>query len=214
MTIAAEGYPFIIGSLIPGLLLTGLYPLHDLPVLLIPGIILVIFGLFCTAFFRNPSRTIPQGDTILVSPADGKVVAIQKTYDEFVGDAVKVDIFLSVFDVHLNRIPASGKIEFVKYRPGRFFSAFKDKASEDNERTDIGISTATGKFRVAQIAGFIARRIVCNVADADSVRKGQLYGMIRFGSRTELTFPPDFIPCIKRGQRVRGGETIIARLKE
>lgn len=211
MTIAREGFPFIIGTLVPGAILAGLYSSHGSATLLIIGIVLMLLGLFCLAFFRNPRRDIQGDDSVLVSPADGKVVVVREVDDEFVGPALKVDIFLSVFDVHLNRIPVKGKIEFVDYRPGKFLSAFKDKASEDNERTDIGIVGGAGKFRVAQIAGLIARRIVCNVKRNDSVDKGQLYGMIRFGSRTEITFPRSFEPCVKVGDRVRGGASIVAK---
>lgn len=214
MTIVREGYPFIIGTLVPGVLLAALYPSHGQAVLLIVGLVLGLLGLFCLAFFRNPRRQIPNDETVLVSPADGKVIDILEIEDDYVGRGTRVDIFLTVFNVHLNRIPAAGTIEFVNYRPGRFASAFKDKASEDNERTDIGISGKWGCLRVAQIAGLIARRIVCRVRENDRVEAGQLYGMIRFGSRTELTFPPAFTPCVKRGQWVKGGETIIGRLAE
>lgn len=175
--------------------------------------ILLLLGLFCLAFFRSPRRTIPTEDGILVSPADGKVLRVVEIDDEFVGRGHRVDIFLSVFDVHLNRIPASGEIKFVKYRPGKFFSAFKDKASEDNERTDIGIAGENGNLRVAQIAGSIARRIVCKIKANDAVGTGQLYGLIRFGSRTELSFPDNYTPCVKPGQHVKGGVTIVGRLR-
>ncbi len=212
MTIVKEGFPFIIGALVPGLILTGLYPVHNMQLLFIPGIILILLGIFCIAFFRNPNRVIPEDDNVLISPADGKVIYVLEVEDDYVGPAIRVDIFLSVFDVHLNRIPTGGTIDFMKYRPGKFFSAFKDKAHEDNERTDIGISSEKGRFRIAQIAGLIARRIVCNVKETDSVDKGQLYGIIRFGSRTELTFPRNFQPCVKVGDRVKGGESIIGKL--
>lgn len=212
MRIAKEGYPFIVGSLVPGVLLTFLYPVHEMTPLLVMGLVLLLFGCCCLAFFRNPNRIIPSNDTVLVSPADGKVLRINEVDDEYVGPGFRVDIFLSVLDVHLNRIPYSGKVEFVKYREGKFFSAFKDKASKDNERNDIGILGKWGKIRVAQIAGLIARRIVCHVREADEVATGQLYGMIRFGSRTELTFPKNYVPSVKPGQHVKGGVTIIGKL--
>ena len=212
MSLAREGYPFIIGSLVPGGFLIGLYPVHKSTPALVAGILLLVFGLACTAFFRNPRRQIPSDDKILVAPADGKVLQVVEVDDEYVGAGYRIDIFLSVLDVHVNRTPISGTIDFVRYRAGKFFSAFKDKASDDNERNDIGISGKRGKVRVAQIAGSIARRIVCHVREADKVKAGQLYGMIRFGSRTEITFDRQYQPCVKAGQRVKGGETIVGRL--
>ena len=212
MTIAPEGYPFIIGGLVPGTLLTGLYPTHHLMSLLIIGLILILFGLGCAAFFRNPVRHIPQDGSVLLSPADGKVLGIHQVDDPIIGKANRIDIFLSVFDVHLNRIPSDGKVGFVTYRPGKFLVAFKDKASEENERNDIGIDTGHGQIRVAQIAGSIARRIVCRVQENDPVAAGQLYGLIRFGSRVEITFPETYASSVTVGQRVKGGESIIARL--
>jgi len=214
MRIAREGYPFIIGSLVPGALLVGLYPVHNITAVFIIGLIVLLFGLCCLGFFRNPSRKIPPGENILVAPADGKVLQVLEVEDDFVGKGWRIDIFLSVFDVHVNRIPASGKVEFVKYRPGKFFSAFKDKASSDNERNDIGIAGERGRLRVAQIAGSVARRIVCPLEVEDGVEKGQLCGMIRFGSRTELTFPGNYRPTVKPGKHVRGGETIMGELRE
>jgi len=212
MTIMREGYPFILGTLVPGAILSGTYATHGMVTLLVGGIILVVLGLFCTFFFRSPARKIPADDTVFVSPADGKVLRIIDIDDEFVGPAKRVDIFLSVFDVHVNRIPMSGTVDFIKYRPGKFLSAFKEKASTDNERTDIGLTTSAGRFRVAQIAGLIARRIVCYISEKDAVEKGLLYGLIRFGSRTEITFPAHFDIAVKPGQHVKGGATIIGKI--
>jgi phosphatidylserine decarboxylase len=214
MTVAREGYPFIIGSLVPGLLLAALYPVHGMAALLVIGLLLTLFGLICVVFFRNPARTIPADDTVLVAPADGRVLAVRDVDDEYVGPACRIDIFLSVYDVHLNRMPAAGTVEFVHYRAGKFFSAFKDKASLGNERNDIGIAGRWGKLRVAQIAGWIARRIICRVQAADQVQAGQVCGMIRFGSRTEITFSKRYAPSVVPGQRVRGGETIVGKLIE
>ncbi|MFH1699904.1 MAG: phosphatidylserine decarboxylase family protein [Candidatus Zixiibacteriota bacterium] len=212
MTIARDGLPFIFGTLIPGIIIIALFPSYPRWWFMALGILLTLFGLFCIVFFRNPKRKIPNDNSSIVSPADGKVIKILEVEDEYVGMAYRVDIFLSVFDVHLNRIPFNGRVDFVKYRPGKFFSAFKDKASEDNERTDIGIESDFGKFRVAQIAGLIARRIVCRLKKNDSVNMGQLFGLIRFGSRTEITFQRTFTPIVKVGQHVKGGESIIGRI--
>jgi len=214
MSIARDGYPFIIGSLIPGVLLAGLYPIHHLDSLQAVAIFLILFGCACLVFFRNPRRTIPSDETVLVSPADGKVLRVKEVEDEFVGAGYRVDIFLSIFDVHLNRVPSSGMVEFVKYRPGKFVSAFRDKASETNERNDIGITGTWGRMRVAQIAGSIARRIVCHVRETEAVTTGEICGMNRFGSRTERTFSRAYCPCVVAGQRVMGGETIVGKLVE
>ncbi len=214
MRIASEGYPFIIGPLVPGVILAGLYPLHQREWLLLLGAVLILSALACLGFFRNPIRRIPSEESVVLSPADGRVLQIVDVTDEYVGRAKRVDIFLSVFDVHVNRIPAAGTIEFVHHRPGKFFSAFKDKASTDNERTDIGIQGSRGRIRVAQIAGIIARRIICRVKPQEAVGAGQRYGLIRFGSRTEITFPDTFAPVVRPGEHVRGGETIIGRLVE
>lgn len=211
MTVAREGFPFIFGSLLPGMGLITFYTINHSSVMLGLGLFLISISLFCTAFFRNPNRDIPTDDRFLLSPADGKVIGINRVEDEYVGAAIKVDIFLSVFDVHLNRIPTTGQVDFVRYRPGKFISAFKDKASTDNERTDIGISGSWCKVRVTQIAGLIARRIVCRLSDNDTVKLGQLFGLIRFGSRTELTFPENCEVCVKVGDRVKGGETILGK---
>lgn len=211
MKIAREGFPFILGSFVPGVSLIAVYSVNESNVMLGLGLFLLFISLFCTAFFRDPKRDIPTDDRLLLSPADGKVIGVNRVEDDYVGSAIKVDIFLSVFDVHLNRIPTPGQVDFVKYRPGKFISAFKDKASTDNERTDVGISGSWCKVRVTQIAGLIARRIICRLSDNDSVQLGQLYGLIRFGSRTELTFPDSCEVCVKVGDRVKGGVTVLGK---
>ena len=171
--------------------------------------------LFTTYFFRDPERNIPQQAGILVAPADGKVVLID-TLDshDFVGEPViQVSIFLSIFDVHVNRTPCSGQVEYVKYNPGKFLAAFNDKASIENEQTEIGLVTPTGhKIAFKQIAGLIARRIVCNLTEGDSVSTGERFGMIRFGSRADLLFPAGASVGVSVGDRVRGGASIIGYL--
>lgn len=214
MKVMSEGYPFIFGGFAVSVLLTILYRTFDVFPLLIAALAALLFALASCAFFRSPKRKIPEDDRMLVSPADGKVMRILEVDDEYVGPAFRVDIFLSVFDVHVNRIPASGIVDFVAYRQGRFVSAFKDKASEQNERNDIGISGTWGKLRVAQIAGSVARRIACHVREREQVAAGQVCGMIRFGSRTEITFPRQYVPTVQPGQRVKGGETVVGRLND
>lgn len=178
----------------------------------------LVFGvltLFSTFFFRDPARTVNIDAGGLVAPADGRILAIENITDnQFMGgEALKVSIFLSIFDVHVNRVPAAGKIEYVKYNPGKFFSAFKDKASHLNEQTEIGMTAATGhKIIFKQIAGLIARRIVCKLNEGDNVSAGDRFGMIRFGSRTELIVPEGTDIAVKVGQHVKGGKTVMGYL--
>jgi len=178
----------------------------------IPGALL-FFVLF---FFRNPPRKIPPDNGILVSPADGTVMEICEVYeDRFIkGKAVKISIFLSVFNVHLNRTPVEGKVKYRSYRPGKMVPAFKSHASEINERNYVGIENDVLRVLVTQITGFIARRIVCWVSLNDSVARGQLFGMIKFGSCTEIIVPLNVEVLVSRGQKVIGGETVIGRLKD
>ncbi len=182
--------------------------------LLILAISLISFTLF---FFRDPERQIPNGDGIIVSPADGKVFLIREFFEnEFIlDDAVQVSIFMSPLNVHVNRIPIGGEIKFLKYVPGKYIVAFDEKSSENNERKVIGIETEDGfKILVKQIAGFIARRIVCDVRKGDKVNTGQRFGMIKFGSRVDVIMPKDKVELlVNLGQSVKAGETIIAKVK-
>ena len=179
---------------------------------LIPGLMF----LFVIYFFRNPEREIPEEENIIVSPADGKIMDIKEIYDDsFInGHAIKVSIFLSIFNVHVNRSPISGEIKYKHYKPGKYFPAFKSHASELNERNTIGIDNGDIKILVNQITGFIARRIVCWVNEDDFLQKGERFGLIKFGSCTEVIVPISVKICVKVGQVVRGGKTIIGRLPD
>ena len=160
-------------------------------------------------FFRDPARVAPGGEGLVVSPADGKVVEIDD------GDPVgrRVSIFLSPLDVHINRAPLDARVADVRYQAGRFLAAYKGKASEENERNAVELADASGRtVRVVQIAGFLARRIVCDVGRGDSLKRGERFGMIMFGSRVDLHLPADATVAVRPGERVRGGETIVARL--
>jgi phosphatidylserine decarboxylase len=171
----------------------------------------VFFG-FTLNFFRDPERVSPGGDTIVISPADGKVISIKKVIENefFKGEALQISIFMSPLNVHVNRIPISGKVAHYRYVPGEFFAAFEDKASEKNEQTIIGLESGRGKVMFKQIAGFVARRIVCNLQVGDSVSAGERFGMIKFGSRVDVFLPPGSVPKVALEQNAVAGETILA----
>jgi phosphatidylserine decarboxylase len=180
-----------------------------------PGV-LVLFTLY---FFRDPRRVPPPGDDVIVSPADGKVVDIEEVDDPEVigGRAVRVGIFLSIFNVHVNRSPLAGRVTYVKYRPGRFLAAFNEKASSENESNTVGLETALAapggeplRVKVKQISGIIARRIVCACREEQALARGERFGMIKFGSRTELYLPVGAAElAVGVGDKVRGGRTVI-----
>ncbi len=181
------------------------------PLAPIPGIMFF----FVAFFFRNPKRKIPTEAGILVSPADGTVMDLIEIYeDRFLkSKAVKVSIFLSIFNVHLNRCPMAGIIKYRSYRPGKMIPAFKSHASDINEKNYVGLESNGLRVLVTQITGFIARRIVCWVNVGDQVSRGQIFGLIKFGSCTEIIVPPEVEVLVQKGEKVVGGETIIGRLK-
>jgi phosphatidylserine decarboxylase len=174
---------------------------------------------WCVYFFRDPYRITPIREGLIVSPADGVVQKIVKCtppaeLELGVGERTRVSIFLNVFDVHVNRIPIEGSVAKIIDHPGLFLNAALDKASEDNERKSVKLTTPDGAtLGVVQIAGFVARRILCDLKEGQSVKTGEKYGIIRFGSRVDVYLPPDTIPLVIEGQRAVGGETIIADLK-
>lgn len=176
----------------------------------------VILACYFTYFFRNPKRTIPEGANLVVSPADGTVQdVVTLDNDEFVkGPCTKIVIFLSVFNVHVNRSPIAGEIKCQKYVCGRFRPAYKDEVGFENERHMLGIENEQGmRVTVTQIAGILARRIVSWVTLDDNMDKGQVYGLIKFGSCTELVVPQNVEVLVKRGDKVRGGESVLGRIK-
>ena len=178
----------------------------------------LVFTLFCLYFFRDPERHPPPRDHLLLAPADGRVVAVRPAAPPpelglTTGPRWKVSIFLSVLNVHVNRVPASGVITRIAYRHGAFLSAGQDKASEANERNALAIRLPDGhEIAVVQIAGLIARRILCSVREGDPVTAGDRFGIIRFGSRTDLYLPEGVRPLVTEGQTMIGGETVIAEL--
>jgi len=205
-TIARPGYPYVIAALV---LTIFLYAKASF---LTP--VFLFLTIFIAFFFRDPVRTSPLGETLILAPADGKVIKVEKVFEpHFIeGEALKVSIFLSIFDVHINRSPVKGTISMIKYIPGRFFAAYKDEASLSNEKNLIGIETEEGRFLVVQIAGLIARRILCWINIGDKVERGMRLGMIKFGSCTEIYMPLQINLKVREGDRVRAGETVLGEI--
>jgi phosphatidylserine decarboxylase len=203
--IAKEGLPF----LIPAAVLTLIFAVMGWLVLTFLGFLLTLFIAF---FFRNPKREIPDAKNAILSPADGTVIdVVQCTEERFLkAEALKVSIFMSVLDVHLNRAPIAGKVLERSYNKGRFLVASKEKASLLNEQNAVLLETEDRfKILLVQIAGFVARRIVCYAKAGDLLRKGEIFGLIRFGSRVDLYLPATVKPTVWIGQHVKGGESII-----
>jgi phosphatidylserine decarboxylase len=202
---ATEGIPL----LIPMVLLTVMFGILGWKVWMSLGILLSLFMVY---FFRNPRREIPNLQNIILSPADGRVIHVGECEeDRFLKEKVlKVSIFMSLFDVHLNRAPVSGKVLERNYHPGQFLVASAEKSSLLNEQNAMILETEDRfKILLIQIAGFVARRIVCYAKAGDLLRKGEIFGLIRFGSRVDLYLPPEVKPIVRVGQHVKGGESII-----
>jgi len=174
------------------------------------GGLLVLLGAFVLYFFRDPERAIPADPAAVASPADGRVMEI---VDEPLGERPgrRISIFLAVWDVHVNRAPLAGQIRRVEYRPGRFYAAMRSRASAENEQNVIYLSTARGEIVFKQIAGWIARRVLCWKAEGDAVARGERVGMIRFGSRVDIWLPPEAEILVRPGEHVAGGSSILAR---
>ena len=173
-------------------------------------LIFLILLIFTFYFFRDPERVVPLGDDILVSPADGLITNISD-YKEGKKSYTKVSIFLSVFNVHIQRLPVSGQITKIDYIEGKFINATLDKASEDNERLRLTLKSGSNVIYLTQIAGLIARRIICYLKTNEKVNQGDRYGIIKFGSRVDIEFPNSYNLMVSIGQQCIGGETIIAR---
>ncbi len=178
-------------------------------------LISALFLIFTIYFFRDPDRTSPTKDKILVSPADGKVILVKKVLaDKYVeGDAWQISIFMSPLNVHVNRIPIDGKVEYLEYIKGEYLMAFHDKADERNERSEFGIMSKLGKVYFTQVAGFIARRIIYDIKIGDDVKMGERFGMIKFGSRVDVVVNTDWEPIVKEGDTVTAGESILFEYK-
>jgi len=206
--IAREGYPFIAYAALVTLVIAFLgYDIFALASLLLTGLVLF--------FFRDPERVSPEEDDVVVAPADGKVIHIEKVFDErFLNEHVyKVSIFMSVFNVHVNRIPYPGTVEKINYTPGKFYAANTDLGALHNENCGVTITTKTQhRLAVVQVAGMLACRIVCWAQKGDEVERGQRFGLIRFGSRVDLFVPQNIQLEVVVGQRVVAGETVLGYL--
>ena len=200
-----DGLVFILPTLaVSGLLFVFRFPGS--------GTIVLLLAAFIVYFFRDPEREIPQGERLILSPADGKVVTIKPFPDwkgPFGEPLMRVSIFLSVFDVHVNRAPLAALVQEVTHTPGRFLAAWGEEASQENEQTLIHFATPDGDVWVKLIAGLIARRIVCRVKPGQKVSAGERIGLIRFGSRVDCILPAAAVMRVRRGQMVKGGSTIL-----
>ncbi len=174
--------------------------------------LLVTFLVFTLCFFRDPERVSPEGDDLVLAPADGRVVLVQEVEEnEFLGgEAIQVSIFMSPLNVHVNRFPIGGTVRHFQHFPGEYLVAYDEKSSLRNERTHIGVENETTKVLFKQIAGFVARRIVAEIRIGDSVVAGERFGMIKFGSRVDVLFPKGLRLRVQRGDRTVAGETILA----
>ncbi len=170
-------------------------------------------ALLSVGFFRDPERTPPEVPGAVLAPADGRVREIREVRDPFVGEAVRVSIFLSPLDVHVNRSPLAGLVAEVEFHRGRFLAAYRPEASEVNERCTLRLQGESARVTVTQIAGVVARRVVCRVRPGDKLRAGERFGLIRFGSRTDLFMPRGTDIRCRSGDNVRGGETIMGVLR-
>ncbi|MDR1242532.1 MAG: phosphatidylserine decarboxylase family protein [Deltaproteobacteria bacterium] len=204
--IAAEGYYSIFLSAFSSLIfaIMGCWPM---------AFLLLLLTIFAGHFFRDPERIVPVAPGLAVSPADGKVIRIENRPDPINGqERMCISIFMNVFSVHVNRMPVAGTIRAVAYRPGSFVNAALDKASRDNEQCCCNVQDEEGNYwQMAQIAGLVARRIVCRVDEGDTLARGERYGMIKFGSRVDLYIPDGYKPSVKIGESVTAGSSVLAR---
>jgi phosphatidylserine decarboxylase len=199
LKIARDGYPLI--GFVFFMFVGSLFFSPPVAFFLIPLLGLAVW------FFRDPERE-PDGPGF-VSPADGKIVEVFMTTHPFTGSALKIGIFMNPLDVHVNRAPEGGRVEWLEYVPGKKLPAFRPKASELNERMYVGLETGHGPVLLVQIAGFLARRIVCRLRKGDRLERGERFGMIKLGSKVDVYLPPEFQPKVKPGDRVYAGRTVL-----
>jgi len=206
--IAREGWPYLLLLGIPAILVMKFFGFYvSLP-------IWVLF-VFVLQFFRDPPRLVPVAPNAVLSPADGRIVAVEKTTDVYANrEALKISIFMNVFNVHSNRVAVNGRIKSIQYFPGKFFNADLDKASTENERNAVIIESAGHIVTLVQVAGLIARRILCYAHVGDFVKKGERYGFIRFGSRVDVYLPTEAEPLVSVGDKVYATTTLLAILSQ
>lgn len=221
MRLAPEGWPFVLmGVAVTAVLaLTGLF--QGSPVSpMAKGLLTWAAGLtglltlFTVYFFRNPTPTTPQGEDLVLAPGEGRVIQILPVEEPLFlqGPATRISIFLSVFNVHVQRAPISGRVGYRDYNPGKYLAAWNPKASEENEQASLGIQAGDRRVLVRQIAGLVARRVVTDPMEGDSVTRGERIGLIRFGSRVDLLIPPEWEVTCAEGDKVKVGETVMARI--
>ncbi len=215
MRLAPEGIPFIVAfALVGGALLWGASALPWTRSLQVAAGVFLGLTVFSLWFFRDPDPTLPADDALVVAPGQGRIIVVDEVDEPtFLGGrARKISIFLSVFDVHVQRAPVSGEVEHYAYRPGTYAVAWADKASEDNEQASLGIVTPSGRVLMKQIAGLVARRIVTDPREGDAVTRGDRVGLIRFGSRVDLFLPLEWEVLTEVGDKVKAGSSVLARM--
>ena len=207
MKIDRAGFPFIAGALVPAVALAA----RRRPLL---AASFVALGGFLTYFFRDPDRHVPADSDLVVSPADGKIVMITEVQEPaFIGGAaIRISVFMNVFNVHVNRYPVDGTVRYIHYNPGRFLNAATEKSSLENEQMSVGLETKSGPILVRQIAGLIARRIVTYSKEGQVVKQGERMGIIRFGSRVDVFIPTSSKVRVKVGETSNAGVTVLADL--
>ncbi|MDS1140857.1 phosphatidylserine decarboxylase [Pusillimonas sp. SM2304] len=206
--IAREGWPFLAGIVLVSIVVSVWSGLASIPFWLL--------SVFVLQFFRDPARVAPDGDLNVLSPADGRIVAVEEVRDTYANrDALKISVFMNVFNVHSNRSPVHGSVQAINYFAGQFFNAALDKASLENERNAMVILTPQGHTVTAvQVAGLVAKRILCYVKPGDQLYAGQRYGFIRFGSRVDVYLPPGSRPRVAIGDKVQATSTVLAELPD
>lgn len=203
--VAAEGWPFILPAAAGACIMAVMGWAGA-------ATVFAVVTLAFLGFFRDPDRIAPDLPGVVLAPADGRVMVITEALDPWVGPAVRVSIFLSPLDVHVNRVPVGGLVKNVEYVAGRFLAAYRPEASEQNERCAVSLDGDRARVTVTQISGVLARRIVCRARPGDTLRAGERYGLIRFGSRTDLVLPRGTEVRVRLGDRVRGGESVMGVL--